>query len=148
MKKLFLILPLLLVLISISSFAGTTPADEEKARTAFTKQFPGASNVKWTTTEEGYLKATFLWVEHQTVAYYDENANFLGSARGLFYTQLPLMVVKSINDRFEDGVIIHVMEISNQDGVFYLIALEQKDYKYKVRINSSGDFIQVNREKL
>ena len=65
MKKFFLLLPLLLAVISVTSFARNTPDADPRAEKAFNKYFAGAANVKWS-EEAGFIKVTFTWAEHRT----------------------------------------------------------------------------------
>ena len=144
MKKFVLLLPLLLAVVSVTSFARNTPDADPRAEKTFNKYFAGAANVKW--SEEGdFLKVSFTWAERQTVAYFNLDGELAGSIRNLFFTQLPLSVMKSVKDSFKNPVMIEVMEISNEEGVHYSLVVEDNHKKYKTRINSFGELIEKTK---
>ncbi len=55
--------------------------------------FAGASHVKWSEIKEGFLKVSFVWGGHRAVAFFDTDAQLIGTIRGLFFNQLPLSVI-------------------------------------------------------
>ena len=105
MKNSLLLLPLLLVAISITTFARLNNKVDPRAEQAFKKEFVGASNVTWTTTGN-FLKASFVWADHQAVAYYNNDAEFVACVRGLFFNQLPLTVIRSMERHFKNAFIL------------------------------------------
>lgn len=146
MKKSFLLLPVLLAVISLTAFARITPNTDPRAEKAFNNYFAGAANVKWS-KEEGFLKVSFTWADHQTVAYFNSNGELAGSIRGLFYNQLPLSVMKSVEDHFNNPIPLEIREISNEEGVHYTVLVEDNNKKFKVRISSTGDILEKERVK-
>jgi hypothetical protein len=133
---------------------GLTPAfanginDGPGAEEVFAKQFAGAENVKWTKLNDGYLKATFTLSGIRAEAFFDGNAEFIGAVRNLLYSQLPLAVMQTISNKFETAAIIEVKEITNHEGTGYRVVLEQKNKKYKLKLNSHGEITEFQREKI
>lgn len=146
MKKMFSLLSLLLIVISLASFASPTTNDDSKTFQAFNKLFAGAANVSWS-KEQGYMKATFTWGDHRTIAYFDSNAQLAGSIRCLFFKELPLSVIRSVDKNFNNPVILEIREIFNEEGVHYAVVMEYKQKKYKVRLNILGDIQEKTRVK-
>ncbi len=147
MKKIFSVLSLFLVVISLASFANPKKTEDPQTLKAFNKLFAGASNVSWS-KEQGYLRASFTWGDHHTVAYFDSNAQLAGSLRGLFFKELPLSVMRSMEKHFNEAVILEITEIFNEDGVRYKVILENKEKKYQVYMNSLGDMTDKTRIKI
>lgn len=147
MKKSFLTLTVILILISITTFAGTTPNADPRAEQTFQKQFNGASNVKWSKVEDGYLQATFTWADHRTIAYFTPDGEFAGSVRNLLFNQLPLSVMRSIDSYYKNDVVVEIKEITNADGTHYGLIVEQKGRKYNVKINNAGEITQKEKVK-
>ena len=146
MKK-TLILTMMLAVSGISIFASPGPEKNPQAELAFKKQFAGASHVKWSTAEDGYLQATFVWADHRTIAYFTPNAEFAGSIRNLFLNQLPLTIMRSIEKRFGGESVIEIREITNDEGTHYSITVDQKNKRYKVKLNSAGEILQKEKIK-
>lgn len=146
MKQFFLVITLSLAVV-FTTAAHPAPAEEPSVEKVFRQLFAGASNVSWSKEEGSLLKASFLWGDHHTIAYFDSNGNLLGSIRGLFFAQLPLSVIRSVNSKFGDHIVIEVREISNETGVSYTLMTEYKDKKYKLRLDSLGGVIEKEKIK-
>jgi hypothetical protein len=56
--------------------------------------------------------------------------------------------MQKLNNKFNDGVVLVVNEITNPEGTSYKVILEQKKGKYDVRLNSLGEVIEVQKEKI
>ena len=144
MKQFFLAFALSAVAALSTAAAPVSPQDPSVEKT-FRQLFAGASNVSWSKEEGQLLKASFLWGEHHTIAYFDNSGKLLGSIRGLFFSQLPLTVVRSIKSNYEGHVVLETREISNDDGTNYSVLTEYKDKKYKLRLDSHGSVIQFEK---
>lgn len=147
MKKSFLTLTVILSVISITTFAGTTPNADPRAEKAFQQQFAGASNVKWSKVEGGYLEAFFTWADHRTIAYFTPEGEFAGSIRNLLFNQLPLSVMRTIDSYYKNDVVVEIKEITNADGTHYSVLVEQKGRQYNVKINNAGEITQKEKVK-
>jgi len=146
MKKFFLLLPIFLALISLTSFGRAALPVNPLAEETFNKYFAGAANVKWS-EEAGFLKVTFTWAEHRTVAYFNLNGELAGSIRNLFYNQLPLAVVRSLQQSFNNPVVLEIREIANDEGIYYGLTMEDGKKRFKIRINSLGDILEKTKIK-
>jgi hypothetical protein len=146
MKKIFLAAAFLTATV-ISGFANPVEKSDPKAEQIFNRQFVGAQNISWSRTEEGVLKVNFVWAGHSTVAYFNEKSEIVASVRALFYDQLPLTVIRSVESKYQSPVVIEVREISNEEGTQYALVLEEKEKKYSIRLNSLGEVINKERIK-
>lgn len=145
MKKSFLILSLVMTVTGISAFADPIVNTNPRAEKAFQQQFNGASHVKWDKAESGYLKATFTWADHRTIAYFTTDGEFAGSVRNLLFNQLPLTVMRAVDNQFKNNILVEIREITNNNGTYYAIQLEQNNRKYNVKINNAGEVLQKEK---
>src|SRR5688572_26354164 len=134
MKQFFLVLSFFFTLLLTTS-ASSSPAADPAVEKAFNKLFAGASHVSWSKEDGNYLRASFIWGDHHTLAYFDTNARLVGSIRGMFFSQLPLAVVRSFNSSFENHVVLEVREIFNEESINYSLLTECKNKKYRIRLN-------------
>jgi hypothetical protein len=146
MKKFFLALSLSLAVV-LTTAAHPVTNENPRAEQAFQKMFAGASHVSWSEAEEGFLKVSFVWGDHRTIAYFDKNAQLIGSIRGLFFRELHLLVTKSVTENFNSPVVLEVNEIFNDEGVHYTVLIEQENKNYKIRLNSLGHVLKKERIK-
>lgn len=146
MKKIFLLLPLLLVVTSITAFSRLHNNVDPRTEQVFKNEFAGAANVIWAKAGD-FLKVSFTWADHQAVAYFNTDAELVGCIRGLFFNQLPLTVIRSVERNFKNAVIIEIREITNDEGVSYKLVVEYKNKKHKIRLNSFGDILENQKLK-
>ncbi len=147
MKNLIVTFAVVMSMGLTSSFAAVSTSDPV-IETNFARQFTGAEDVKWTSIEHGMKKVSFTLGGTRTEAYYNVDGELLGTLRNLFYSQLPLSVMQTINNKFDGGVVIEILEITNNEGTSYRVILEQKDKKYKIRVNSVGEITEQEKMKL
>jgi len=144
MKKLLLSLSLLLTVAVGSAFASPEPVINEEIKESFKREFAGAVLVEW--REVGsYLKATFVLNGYRTEAYFNQHGELEGSARSLFFSQLPLVVMTAVDKRFAGADIIDVNELNNASGTYYRITLETGKKKYRVRVDADGTVVDTER---
>ncbi len=145
MKKIILSL-----LVSLTAAATVFASDEtevsKEVQASFKKEFAGSQLLDWSQQGE-YLKATFILAGVRTVAYFSEDGKLQGSIRGLFYDQLPLMVITSVDKRFESSEVIDVCEISNAGGTSYRLTLDANNKRYRVRTDSEGNITEIEKVK-
>jgi hypothetical protein len=146
MKKLFLSLTIMLTIVAGTALANDKTNVSELVSAAFKKEFPAASLIEWSSPGE-YVKATFILWGNRAEAYFTEDGELQGSVRSVFYNQLPLSVMITVDKRFEAAEVLTVNEISNSEGTSYLLVLESKNKKYSVKVNSSGGIAEVKRIK-
>jgi hypothetical protein len=147
MKKIFLVLSLIMTVAVTSAFANSIEAENPQAQKLFNKQFAGAENVKWSTTSEGVLKVTFTWAGTRAEAYFDQNSELIATERNIFYGQVPLNVMRAVNTKYKNAIVLAVSEISTNGGNRYVISLEHGAKKYRATISSLGDIMEVEKIK-
>jgi len=147
MKKIIIALSMLMTVAVTSAFANERPDINQKVLAAFEKDFISAKNVKWIKDGE-YLKASFTIADMPTDAYYTEEGELLGSARNLSFEQLPLAVIHEYNKRFDQTAVLHVLEITNEEGTTYRLWFEQGNKRIKIKANSSGEITILEKSKI
>lgn len=146
MKKTLIALSLVLTVTAATAFAGSPDPVSEEAKLAFKKEFPGAELISWVNTGE-FFKATFIFSGYRSEAYFSEEGELYGSARNIFYSQLPLAVTKAVEKRYTNTDVIEVCEITNGNGTRYLISLDAPRRKYKVQYDAGGNLLEVEKVK-
>ena len=144
-----------LIVAAVTMFVtGATPVlahatdNDPRAEKTFAKQFTGAQNVKWTKLADGYLRVTFVLNGIGAETFFDADGELVGTVRNLFYNQMPLVVMQTVDNRFAGAAVIEVKEITNDQGTSYKLVLEQKEKKYFLKVNSLGQVTQLEKEKL
>ena len=147
MKNLIVSLAVIVTAAFIPALANGTDTDP-RAEKIFAQQFAGAQNVKWSRLDDGYLRVTFVLNGIGAESYFDRDAELVGTVRNLFYSQLPLAVLQTIGNRFGEASVIEVKEITNVEGTSYKLVFEQKNKKYRVRVDSMGAIMDLQKEKI
>ena len=133
MKKIILMLA-----ITISSFAAF--AGEEKVNSkvlnAFSREFTGAKDVKWTTNKTFY-KASFVFNDQYVYAFYQLDGELMAMTRNISSLGLPVKLQTGLKKNYEGYWISELFEVSNSEGTKYYITMEKADSK--IVLKSSGD---------
>jgi|SRR6218665_2893130 len=145
MKKFFL--AAMMCTLGIASVFANPVEKDPKAEELFSRQFSGAQHISWSRTTEGVLKVSFVWGGHSSVAYFNEKSELVASARSMFFDQLPMTVVRSVETKFKSPVVTEVREISTEEGTSYNLVLEEGVKKFKIKVNSSGEVLSKERVK-
>ncbi|MBP7555882.1 MAG: hypothetical protein KA821_06445 [Chitinophagaceae bacterium] len=146
MKKILILLPLMLAATIVGFAAGPVPASDPAVQ-SFSRQFAGAQNVSWSNGEDGLQRVTFVWAGHRAQAYFSAAGEFLGAMRGLFYQQLPLSVIRAVDKRYNNPIVLEARELSNQEGTTYSLLIEYRSKRMRVKLNGDGGFESAERVK-
>jgi hypothetical protein len=144
MKKIFLSLSLMMTVFATTALSHVTNDPDPDVKEVFKKEFPGAQSVSWS-HQDGYDKATFILAGHRTIAYFDQDNELAGCVRDIFFDQLPITVMKAVDQKFPSASFAGVREITNADGTFYLFTAEVSNKKYKVKVSSEGSFANIEK---
>lgn len=139
----------------------TTVVVPDATRTAFTTQYPTASNVVWT----NYDAAATLPIDWELsgwstldaqdhlvrfdmdnenyYAWYDSDGNWVGSAFVMKdYTQLPAAVNTVVTSKYSGYNITSVNREFQKDRVAYEIEMKKDDSKVKLLVDKDGNIIK------
>lgn len=145
MKKLIVSVAVLFA-IGVATVSASPVDLDPRVEKTFQKEFSGAEHVKWSEDQE-YIKASFVLGGQRTQAWFNKEGMFVGSIRGISYNQLPLLVTRSLNDRFSQPILIELREVTNAEGTRYKLVIEEKNRKYRVSIDPDGNFEEKQRIK-
>lgn len=146
MKKIIVSLSMLLTIGVVAVFATPNTTPDPRVEKVFKKEFAGAEYVKWS-EDAGYISVSFILNSHRIQAWFSKDAELLGSIRGISYSQLPMLVIRSLQTRFSEPVMIEITEVMNSEGTHYKVILENKDKKYKVSIQPDGNIEETQKLK-
>ena len=137
MKKLLLIAAT--AFASLTGFANVDPVNG-KVLEAFRTTFADAKNVQWKSLEEsGLFQATFNYQNADVSAYYSEDGEMVALARYINKANLPIVVTKSIQERFPEHVIQTVIEHIAYGSTTYHVTLNSPKSSVVVAVSPSGD---------
>lgn len=144
MKRIILSLAVLLTLGTTVVFAGSE--GNKKAQQVFQEEFKGAEQVKWTEVGD-YSKANFLLAGHRTEAWFSPEGELVGTIRDIFYNQLPVVVMRTLDKEFLNADIIDLREATGQKGTRYNLTVEKEGKKFKVSVAADGDIVELKKLK-
>jgi len=138
-------LSLILTMAITTANAAPDPVSKQ-IQESFKKEFPNTQALAWNAVGE-FMRATFLLDGQRTEAYFSEDGTLQGSVRLLFFSQLPLAVMKAVEKRYQEPDALDVYEVTNDEGTSYRITLESQEKKYKIKVDANGNITQSDRLK-
>ncbi len=142
MKKFILSLSLLFTMAAVAVASDINP----RIKASFAKEFAGAEQVKWAQVGE-HSKASFVVSGFRAEAWFSNDGELVVVARSIFYNQLPMSAMRSLEKAYPNVTMIEIMEITTQSGTRYNISFEQKEKRYKATLHIDGSFTDVRRVK-
>jgi len=143
MKKFIIAFAAVLTLMTATAFAGPKGIDNPALAT-FQKEFKGAEDVKWNENRD-IISASFTLSNSRIIAYFNYSGELLGTARNVLFNQLPLLVIKEINNRYGSSPIFDITEYSIGSETFYDMAVETSSRHLQLRVSSEG-YISVEKK--
>jgi hypothetical protein len=125
---------LTLVVLLTFGVITTQAAEGDRVTTALQaslqKTFAGAKILKWSELgSSDLLYASVLYNNERMNAYFDGQGNLIASGRFIKPEAIPLIVSKSLNEKYAGASIIDVVEYIEKEGTSYLVTLnaDQKE---------------------
>jgi hypothetical protein len=137
MKKFIIVFAAAVTLISSTAFAGGKERINP-ALTTFQKEFKGALDVQWNEGKE-VITAAFVLNSFRVEAYFNFNGELIGTARNILFNQLPLTVIREINNRYGSVPVYGITEYNIGGDTFYDMTVELSTKKLKVRATQLGE---------
>lgn len=134
MKK--IIIMLAIAISSLTAFAGEENVSSTVLN-AFNKEFTGAKDVQWTSTDN-YYKATFVFNGQNVVAFYQLEGELIATTRNISSLELPISLQTNLKSKYSKYWISDLFEISNNEGTSYYITMENADSKIVLKSNGAG----------
>lgn len=146
MKKLIAILTIAAVLSSSALFARDATVNNKKVMESFKKEFVGASDVSWYTTEnKSKYVAKFTMRESKVTAHFDREGNLLATSRYITDSELPLNVITRLMKKFPDQRIHNVVEYEADGNTTYVITLESESHWTVLKAESGGSLSTLKK---
>lgn len=135
------------VMLAVSSvFAFSDPDVDPEIVEAFNQEFSFAKNIKWE-TEGDLFRVRFSINDQGFVAWYNEQAELISTARTILFMQLPLAVIKSFEKNYEKVVVLSITEVTRDDETTYLIKTEDGSTEWLLKAYPSGRIDRVKKLK-
>ena len=145
MKRSIIVFSAILIVITATAFVGAKPGGNP-AEATFQKEFNGATNVKWTESKD-IISASFNLSDSRIIAYFTTDGELLGTERNVLFAQLPLAVMREINNRYGNAPISDVIEYTSGIDTFYGMYVDTPTKHLKLKISSQGDVTVEKRTK-
>lgn len=140
MKK--IIVSLAIAAISFSSFT-VNAADKNPGTTvtqALNREFAQAKDVEWTKVgTAGVYQAKFIYNNETLQAFFSDEGEFLGTTRQITKSQLPILILTSLEKNYPDYRVSTVFEYSKTDGLSYYITVVSPKSAMVLKASGSGD---------
>ncbi len=145
MKRSIIVFTAILSVITATAFVGARPGGNP-AEATFQKEFSGATHVKWNEGKD-IISATFVLSDSRIIAYFTSQGELIGTERSVLFNQLPLNVVKEINNRYGNAPIFDIVEYTSGTETFYGMVADTPTKRLKLKISAEGDVTVQHREK-
>lgn len=144
-RRMLLLFVAALLLSTQLTFAATKEMEaNSKLKSALTKEFAGAADVKWYSEDNKTFMAKFTLKERNVTAYFDEDGNLLATRRYIAEEHLPLAVTKKLTKRYPTEAIRWVVEFESEGATVYYVTLEGAK-TWKVIKSSAGGEMSVHQ---
>lgn len=145
MKKILVTIAIVVVGLS-STFASENSIIDPRIISAFEKDFSFAKNVKWEAKKD-LAQVSFLLNDQAVTAWYNSDAVLITMARNLLYGQLPISVIKALDQKYPDAALFGVIEIIHNNEVQYQVTAETKRKTLLLKVTPSGNITIKKRIK-
>ena len=134
MKK--IIIMLAVAISSLTAFAGEENVSSTVLN-SFNKQFAGAKEVQWTSTND-YYKAAFVYNGQNVNAFYQLDGGLIAMTRNISSLELPISLQTNLKNNYSKYWISDLFEVSNNEGTSYYITIENAETKIILKSNDTG----------
>jgi len=145
MKRSIIVFAAILTVISTTAFVGAKPGGNP-AEATFQKEFNGATNVQWKEGKD-VISASFVLSDSRIIAYFTTDGDLIGTERNVLFNQLPLAVVKEINNRYGNAPISDIVEYTSGLETYYGMYVDTPTRHFKIKMSSEGDVTVQQKSK-
>jgi len=146
MKKALVTLFVFFTLGLAASIASEVADVDPRILSAFKKEFSFAQNVKWD-IKGPFTQVNFSLNDQGIVAWYNAEAELVSTARNILYMQLPLSVIRSLEQNYADASLFGIVEIIRNGETFYHIRADKKNKKLLLKATPFGNIEVIKRIK-
>lgn len=126
--------------------ASPLPLDNQKVTEAFAKEFGGASEVEWSSSEDVYI-VSFKLNKDVMRAWYTADGEVTTVQRVIQKEQMTYLSGKTVLQLSEEQTILSIAEISKEGELYYLVKTENDNYKSIYRLSASGEASRIEKKK-
>ena len=144
--KFFFVSLLFILTIGLTTALADDVIISDKVKESFNKEFVGAKSVEWRHIGD-YQVALFVFCSQRLEAYFNADGELAGSARNILFEQMPLTIMRLAQKRYAGADILDILEISNPEGISYLLTVEKQNKRFRVKVGTGGDFLRVDKIK-
>jgi len=145
MKRSIIVFAAILTVITTTAFVGAKPGGNP-AEATFQKEFSGATNVEWTQAKD-VISVSFVLSDSRILAYFTPDGELIGTARNVLFNQLPLAVIKEINNRYGNAPISDIIEYTSGMDTFYAMYVDTPTKHLKIKVTAEGDVTVQQKTK-
>jgi hypothetical protein len=139
----------ILVLGVVTSQASEGDRTTSALQASLQKTFAGAKILKWSELgSSDLLYASVLYNNERMNAYFDAHGNLVASGRFIKPESLPLIVSKSLNEKYTGASIIDVVEYIEKDGTSYLVTIHSNAKELVVHAFTDGSSYVFKKSKI
>ena len=146
MKKTLLALSMILTIGLSAALAKEETKVDPRVLSAFQKEFSYAKNVSWVSANE-LSQVRFSLNDQGFVAWYNADAELISIARNILYMQLPLSVIKALEEDYSKADLSGIIEVTRNNETSYYIQAEEKNRKLLLHATASGNISVVKKIK-
>lgn len=136
MKKIFVTIAVVLLGISITSAAETSPIDP-RIISKFEKDFSFATNAKWQVKED-LAQVRFLINDQPVTAWYNSDAELVIIARDILYNHLPISITSSLEKKYAGADFYNIIEVTHNNQLHYQVTAETKKKTLVLKATPDG----------
>ena len=145
MKRSIIVFAAILTVITTTAFVGAKPGGNP-AEATFQKEFSGATNVEWTQAKD-IISVSFVLSDSRILAYFTTDGELIGTERNVLFNQLPLAVIKEINNRYGNAPISDIIEYTSGMDTFYGMYVDTPTKHLKIKVTAEGDVTVQQKTK-
>src|SRR4030095_2553474 len=147
MKKMFLIL----VLVASAITQTVSAADEKvspRLSQALVKEFSGAQAIHWQAFKgKDIYQASFILNNQRLFAFFNSDGELLSTGRYVAQANLPILVNKTIADRFGDYEVKEIVEYTKDGDTQYALVMENAKRTILANAFTDGGIAVVQKKK-
>lgn len=145
MKKLIM-LAMVLTTLTISGFANKTNSINRKAEITFKKSYQNAEEVRWEVKDNLY-KVSFKTGGKEMYAYYNADGEQVAITRHIHVDQLPLALSSELKDKYGDGWLTELFELSSNGETAYYATIESATHITIMKTEGTTGWTTFERNK-
>jgi hypothetical protein len=145
MKKIIM-LAIVLTTITVSAFANNITGVNQKVLNSFKKSFQTAEVVRWEMKDNLY-KVTFKNFDKELFAYYNADGEQVAVTRNIHISQLPLSLASELQNKFSQGWLTELFELSSNGETAYYATIECSKYVIIYKADAASGWATFKKEK-